>query len=351
MSGKKKVTMKDIAEKLNISINAVSLALNDREGVSDETRSAVFRTAAELGYFEGSPVFAGGNISKNFCLMIENRYFKDMNFYSKVILGIESEARKNNYDIIVNFMDRSNFAIPAAVESRKVSGILIVGTIEDDYLERILNFKLPTVLVDHVSNILNVDSVLTQNMSGAYKAVDYLIKKGHKDIGFFGNINYLLSFRERWLGFYERINDEKHESSSITEELDKHSITGPVEEYISKKDYDSIAQLLRSVEKMPSAWVCSNDDGAIALYNALNILGLKVPEDVSVIGFDDIDLCNIISPHLTTIRVNKELMGQRAVRRLLWRMNHEKETWEHIRLGVSLIERDSVKEILPKSKE
>lgn len=337
--------MKDIAEKLNISINAVSLALNDKEGVSDETRSLVFRTAAELGYFRGTPVFTGGNISKNFCLMIENRYFKDINFYSKVILGIENEARKNNYDIIVNFMDRSNFVVPAAVESRKASGILIVGAIEDEYLEKVLRFGLPTVLVDHASNMLNVDSVLTQNMSGAYMAVSYLIKNGQKNISFFGSIDYTLSFRERWLGFYEGMKDRKNDSSSMLEGLAKNSITGPLEKYIQNKDYNAIAELLRSIEKMPDAWVCSNDDGAIALYNALGILGLKVPDDVSIVGFDDIDLCKIISPQLTTIRVNKELMGQRAVKRLLWRIEHEQELCEHIRLAVSLIERDSVKKL------
>lgn len=336
---KKKVTMKDISQKLNISVNAVSLALNDRVGVSDDTRALVFRTAAELGYFEGNPVFPGGSISKNICLMIESKYFKDINFYSKVILGIENEARKNGNDIIVNFMDRSNFIVPSAVENRKVSGILIVGAIEDEYLGRVLSYGMPIVLVDHASLIISTDAILTENIAGAYKATDYLCSRGHRDIGFFGSIDFSLSFKERWLGFYERMRN----TGFTIDDLYARSITGPIQKYVDKKDYNSISDMINALEKMPSAWVCANDDTAIALYNALNLNGFMVPEDVSIIGFDDIDLCKIITPHLTTIRVNKELMGQRAVKRLMWRMKNIDEQYENIRMEVSLIERDSVK--------
>lgn len=334
---KKKVTMKDISEKLNISINAVSLALNDRVGVSDNTRSEVFRTAAELGYFDENPSLIGGNISKNICIMIEKRNFTDINFYSKVILGIENETRKNNYDIIVNFIDRNNFSIPSAVENRKVCGILIVGTIEDIYLKKILSFGLPVVLVDYTSYRLSVDSIMTQNIAGSYKAADYLISRGHKCIGFFGNINSSLSYRERWIGFCERLKQNR------LSDMLENSLTGTVDKYVFEKDYTSIANMIKSIHEIPTAWVCSNDTEAMALYYALDLLDYKVPEDISVIGFDDIDLCTMMSPNLTTMRVYKELMGQKAVKRLIWRMENKNEPSENIRLGVSLVERESVK--------
>lgn len=111
------------------------------------------------------------------------------------------------------------------------------------------------------------------------------------------------------------------------------------------KNYKEVANIISKLDKLPTAWVCSNDSAAITLYNALSILGIKVPDDISVVGFDDIDICNIVTPHLTTIRINKELMGEKAVKRLLWRMENPKEPCDHIRMEVKLIERESVKEI------
>jgi len=96
---------------------------------------------------------------------------------------------------------------------------------------------------------------------------------------------------------------------------------------------------------LPTAWVCSNDNAAITLCNALSALGIKVPDDISIIGFDDIDLCNIMRPRLTTIRVNKELMGAQAVDRLLQLIQQPEIHRKHISMEVSLIERESVREI------
>lgn len=199
--------MKDIAERLNLSINAVSLALNDKVGVSEETRKIVLKTADEMGYFDENPSFIAKNHFRNICLLIEERNFRDTHFYTKVILGIENEAKKNNYDILVNFMNQDDFQVPSSVETRKVSGILVVGTIKDEHLEKLLKYDIPTVLVDHASFTISTDAVLTQNMPGTYMATQYLIRKGHTQIGFFGEIDFSLSFKERWLGFNEAMRN------------------------------------------------------------------------------------------------------------------------------------------------
>ncbi|HHW58354.1 MAG TPA: substrate-binding domain-containing protein [Clostridia bacterium] len=339
MTKRKKVTMKDIANKLNLSINAVSLALNDKIGVSEETRRLVLKTAEEMGYFEENPLFLSKNHFKNICLIIEEKNFRDTNFYTKVILGIENEAKLNNYDILVNFMKRDSFEIPSCIENRKVSGILVVGTIKDEFLEKILMYNIPTVLVDHASFMFSTDAVLTQNIPGSYKITKYLISKGHREIGFFGQKNFSLSFRERWLGFKEAMLDS---GITINEE---YCITGEIEKYVLDKNYKEVADILKKLRKFPTAWVCTNDSNAITLYNALKILNIRVPQDISVVGFDDIDMCNIVIPPLTTIRINKELMGVKAVKRLLWRMENQKEPHDHMRMEVKLIERESVREI------
>lgn len=336
---RKKVTMKDIAEKLNLSINAVSLALNNKGGISEETRKIILKTANELGYFDENPTLIAKNHFKNICLLIEERNFRDTSFYTKVIVGIENEAKRNNYDILVNFMNPDQFQIPVSVQTKKVSGVLVVGTIKDEHLIKLLEFGIPTVLVDHASFTVSTDAVLTQNMVGTYRAVQYLIKKGHKQIGFFGEIDFSLSFKERWLGFNEAMR-----SAELKVDLD-YCITEGIEQYILEKNYRQVANIISKLNKFPTAWVCSNDNAAITLYNALNILDIKIFSDVSIIGFDDIDIANIVTPALTTIHVDKELMGVKAVQRLLWRIKNLSAPFDHLRMDVKLIERESVRDL------
>ena len=342
---RKKVTMKDIASVLNISINAVSLALNDRVGVSEDTKVLIIKTASEIGYFDENPSYISKNTTKNICLIIESRFFTDVPFYSKVILGIENESKKNGYDIIVNFLNTEKFKIPACIENRKVSGILIVGTIKDEHVNIITNYNIPVVMVDHASHTISTDAILTQNITGAYMATQYLMHNGHKNIGFCGDIDASLSFKERWLGFYEGLREfDIHQALSLGE-MSKFSVVGAIEQYVLQRNYNELAKLISKLPVLPSAWVCCNDSTAICLYYALEILGLKVPGDASIIGFDDIDICTVIRPKLTTIRVNRELMGENAVERLLWRIKNVNEPFVKIGMEVSFIERDSVRNL------
>ena len=274
---RKKVTMKDIASKLKISINAVSLALNDRVGVSEDTKVLIIKTASELGYFDANPSYISKNTTKNICLMIESRFFTDVPFYSKVILGIENESKKNGYDIIVNFLNTEKFEIPACIENRKVSGILIVGTIKDEHVKIITKYNIPVVMVDHASQLVSTDAILTQNITGAYMATQHLIDNGHRNIGFCGDIDASFSFKERWLGFYEALREANVNKTLNMEDISKFSVVGAIEQYVLQSNYSELAKLISNLKVLPSAWVCSNDTTAICLYNALEILGLKVP--------------------------------------------------------------------------
>lgn len=340
----KKITMKDIAEKLNLSINSVSLVLNNKAGVSDDTRKTVLRVAEEMGYFDNKPQYLSTFASKNLCLVLEHRFFKDPYFYSKVIVGIEEDARRNNYDLIVNFIDNNNYVIPNCLESKKVAGIIALGTMCDEYLSTLKSYGLPMVLVDNTSLQESIDSILTDNKSGAYKATRYLINKGFKKIGFFGDLAYSLSIKERYFGYTEAIKKGIASGENIEQYIERYSITDNLEELIIKNDTNAIYERLIEIKEIPEAFICSNDRAALQLNNALKILGYKIPEDISIIGFDDIVLCNLILPKMTTIRVNKESMGRKAVQRLLWRMRHKNEPVENTIMSVELIERESVGE-------
>ncbi|MCC0783101.1 LacI family DNA-binding transcriptional regulator [Clostridioides sp. ES-S-0108-01] len=336
----RRVTMKDISNKLDISINAVSLALNNKVGVSEETRKMVLNVAEELGYLEKSPKFVKSYAQKNICVIIKKIYFEDNTFYSKVMKGISDEASKNNYDIITCIKDDSK-NIPSCVETKKVCGVVVIGTIDDDYLFKLKQYNIPVVLVDHTSLLYNTDSILTDNKMGSFKITKLLFDKGYEKIGFFGDLEYSLSVKERYFGYKEVIKKFAPTESNVKETIHKYSILSDIEEYILNGEHKKIQEIIKNVSALPDAFVCSNDNAAIMLITSLTDLGYNVPKDIAVVGFDDIAMNSLLVPKLTTVRVNKELMGIKAVKRLLWRLNNKKEMTENLVMGVDVIERAS----------
>jgi len=332
---KKKIRLKDIADKLSISVNAVSLALNNKVGVSDETRMKVLKVAESLGYLDQ---YKGSDRKKHLhsiCVMLEEKIFKDTRFYPKVILGIENEAKRNNYDTIINFIRRDKHDIPLSIERGKADGILVLGYISDEYLKLLKSYRIPIVLVDHASLSVTTGAVLTQNFTGAYMAAEYLINSGHSSIGFFGDINIAMSFNERWAGFESAL---RHRNIPLNMEF---CFIENVEENVLQNNFMAFVNTMKNMKQYPTAWFCANDSTAFVLINALKYIGKKVPEDISVVGFDDIDICFITEPKLTTMHVEMEEMGATAVRELLLKVHNPDYIQRHVRLPVRLVERDS----------
>lgn len=341
---KKKVTMKDIANQLGLSINAVSLALNDRVGVSDETRHLVLDMAEQMGYLDQSSKYLQSYSNKNICVFMENRFFHDMQFYGRILLGLEAEAKRAGYDVLINSFENSR-EIPACVEQKKVSGIIVVGKIEDEFLGRLQNHSIPVLLLDHTSLSVSTDCVLTDNKSGTFKMTQYLIEKGYRKIGFYGGMDYSPSVRERFWGYMEAVQCF-FEMDSYVEGWDyasRYSSLHGIEDYVIRQDTEKLCRYFQKIKERPEVLICSNDKAAILLCKALEKIGLRVPDDISIAGFDDIELSKMVVPGITTVHVNKTLMGKKAMERLLFRMGHPKEKVEKILLDVQLVERDSVK--------
>lgn len=343
---KKRVTMKEIANRLGLSINAVSLALNDRAGVSEETRRLVLNTAEEMGYLDQRSKYSEVYSNKNICILLENRFFKDMQFYGRILLGLEEAAKKEGYDLFINSFEQ-NHEIPACLEQQKVSGLIVVGKIDDVFLQRLKGYPVPVLLLDHESVETPTNCVMTNNVSGSYSLTKYLLNKGFKKIGFFGDLNYTPSIRERFWGYCEAM--QQYLGLPAFEDgisyIRKYSILSDVEDAVIHQDVDKLEQLYRSLEEQPEAIVCSNDKAAILMCKVLAQCGLKVPDDISIVGFDDIELSNMVQPRITTMRVDKMLMGKKAMEWLLNSMGKPNEKVEKLVLNVELIERDSVKEL------
>ena len=342
----RKVTMREIARELKVSINTVSLVLNNRTGVGEEMRRKVLRTAEQMGYLEQNDKYNTTYSKKNICVLLKKIYFNDMHFYSKVLYGIESEANRLGYDVLVNFIDETD-EVPNCIKLKKVCGVIILGSVPEEKVKKIKNYhipELPIVFVDHTSYEEAFDSVLTDNRIGVYKAVDYLMENGFEKIGFFGDLDYSQSIKERYWGYIEAIRriPELRDIKKSFDYAAKYSVTIDVEQFVLDKNTEAIINKIKTVRELPEAFVCSNDRAAILLSSALQTMGYKVPKDISVIGFDDMDIGTMVIPRLTTMHVKMKGMGMRALNVLIWRLSNRNAPAEKILMPVELVIRDSV---------
>lgn len=339
---RKKVTMKDIANRLDLSINAVSLALNDKAGVGDETRRRILDTAEEMGYLDQATKYVPSYSNKNLCVLLEYRFFRDFRFYGRILLGIEEEAKKSGYDVFVNSFEVEK--VPSCVENHKVSGIIVVGKINPHFLSKLKEYRIPIVLADYTCLEEPTDSVMSDNKQGAYKMTSYLIDKGFTRIGYLGDLEYSPSTRERFFGYQEAIQNRfglKDWTESARYAV-RFSVLSDVEKVVIAQDAEKLFEIFQSIPERPEVLICSNDEMALMLMKVLHRKGISVPEDIGIVGFDDIELSRMIDPALTTVHVSKKLMGQKATQRLLYRIAHPKDEVQMLVMNVDIVERDSV---------
>jgi len=338
-----KVTMKDIAKRLGISINAVSIALNDKVGVSEEMRIEILRTADEMGYINQKRKYLSVFSKTNICVLMQSYYADTGHFYSIVLRSIVEQAKVFGFFSILNYFDDQKLQLPECIVERKVSGMIIVGKISDDNLMLLKKIGIPVVLVDFTSLYTPCDCVLTHNRQGGYMMTNHVISKGYKKIGFFGDLSYSLSFEDRYMGYRQALmNSGIVNNEGLIEYIDRYSFTKGIENYVLNNDIQGIVNILKSKE-LPEVLVCANDSNAFIVILALNQLGMKIPEDIGVVGFDNTPLCTKSIPKITSIQVQKELMGQVAVSKLVDLIHRKESVTTTQLLSVKIIERNSLK--------
>lgn len=336
----KKVTMDTIAKKLGISKNTVSLALRGMSGISESTRKAIEDTAISMGYQYKSNAMKSLN-TQNLCLVIPKSTLNSVGFFSYIQLGIEDEARRNNINTIIHYYDENDesFDTPNCIRNGMITGIITLGRNSLKTIKSIISLNLPIVMVDNYFDNLPIDSILTDNQCGGYIATEYLIKCGHTKIGFIGDISSSISFYDRYQGYLKALkkyNIKVNEGySSIDRELDN----------LSSVEIEEIVNGIRAQKGLPTAFVCCNDAVAIIILKAMKNMNIYIPNDVSIIGFDDIETSKNVTPELTTMKVEKELMGKLAVRKLLERIENRNKISEKILLSTSLVKRQSIKQL------
>jgi LacI family transcriptional regulator len=332
-----KVSMKSIAKQLGVSKNTVSLALRGIPGISENTRKLVLDTAAELGY-QYRPSGRQEKSAKNLCLVVPRSAQNSIDFFSLIQMGIEDEAKKNNMNTILHYYDESDeeFQTPLCIKDNIVSGIITLGRVSENTVKTLCSYKLPIVLVDNYFDDLEIDCVLSDNQSGGYIATEYLIRNGHRDIGFFGSIDASISYYDRYMGYTKAMM----KNGLVADDNLAVFIDNDADLY--KQAVGKLKEI-QSAGSLPTAFVCRNDAGAIFLYKVLKQLDILIPEQVSVIGFDDINTAADISPELTTMQVNKEWMGRKAVMKIISLLGEPNRVGEKLLLAAKLVERNSVK--------
>lgn len=336
--GFKRTSMQDIADCLGISKNAVSLALNNKSGVSDSLREKIIETAKELRY----PGFYDENeTSKNSIIIALANYITNANqFYYDIIWAIEKEVRLRGADTIITNIEpqmEENLELPKLVFKPGITGVILLGIISKEYVEAVINTGTPVVLVDNYYDDIVCDAVVTANVEAAYNVVKYLIEKGHQKIGYIGAKDVTASSYSRWVGYCKKMNESNLEVNTdycLTKSEDVSYTQEEVREFVE------------SLTEYPTAWFCSNDYIAAYLINVLREKNINVPEDISVVGFDDIYIADIIDPKLTTVKVKRELMSKKAVE-LLLDEKAESRSNDKIKIMIyaDLVIRDSVREI------
>lgn len=333
----KTVKMSDIAERLNVSTVTVSKALSDQKGVSDEMRNKIKKLAVELGYQK--PIAKQEDRSRSFnvgVIVPEDYIEKYQTFYWEMYQEINMAAVKNNSFVmleVLNAADEKAAVPPKLLKESKVDGLIVLGGLESEYLQMIKeHYSTPTVYVDFYDPSIKEDCVVSNSFYGAYTLTNYLFDMGHKNIGFVGTVLATKSITDRYLGYMKSLLE--------------HGKTVREDWVLDDRDSERHNfQKFLLPEEMPTAFVCNCDIIASWVIRELNNIGYQVPEDVSVVGFDDFlypGLCNI---PLTTYAVNMTKMAESGVKLLLKKMSGA-ETSEGMHLIEGhFIERKSVRAI------
>ena len=345
-SAPKRVTLADIAQKSDVSLTTVSLVLRNKAGagIPVETRQRVLDTARDLGYrlkANGSSEPPRQTLAQiGVVLRAREDDLPLANpFYSCILAGIEAACRQNRLNFLSATLpvnaDNYPIELPRLLEEEHVDGLLLVGTFVDQTLDHVLGEKsVPIVLVDAYSESNAYDAVVTDNYQSAYRAVSYLIEKGHQHIGIVGSLRWAYpSIRERRRGYLDALQDHGIDTTYFA---DCHLIR---EEAVT-----AVNTLLHDHPQV-TALFGVNDDVAIAAMRAAQASGRCIPDDLSIMGFDDIELAHLTTPALTTMQVDKVNLGRTAVQTLLNRAQSADAPRISVALHTHLIERQSVRNI------
>ncbi|WP_246040341.1 substrate-binding domain-containing protein [Ectobacillus funiculus] len=330
------ITMRDIAEKVGVSSVTISKALNDKEGVSEELKEKIKRVAEEMGYrFNTHAKSMKEGLSYNLGIVIPERFsVTTQAFYLQFYQMLSKVLDSYHYSGILYILsqaDEDQLVLPRIYNEKKVDGFIVLGQLGKKYVELIGKIESPVIFLDFYTDQNEIDSVLTDNFYGVYELTNYVVRNGHKKIAFVGNVHATSSIQDRYLGYYKSLLEHRIELRK---------------DYVIK-DRDELGRYIdiELPEDMPTAFVCNNDEVAYNLIHLLQKNGFHVPEDCSVVGFDNSIHATLSDPQLTTVEVDIEEMSRVAVKFIMGKLENPKKKYGRTFIKGNIVYRDSVKKI------
>ena len=320
-----------------VSIATASKALNGRKDVREETRTRVMDVAKKINYH---PSHMARGLAKrkteNIGLVALRRFHSPIftnPFYSRVIEGMEIEVTRLNYNLLLTVVPAENpgeeLPFPKMVREKNVDGLCLLGEVPESFLREVTSRGIPTVVVDYYNESIPGHYVVSDNLGGAAQAVDHLIGLGHRQIGFVGDVLKDASFEERRHGFEAALSRAGLKPGPGLE-IDQ----------ASRNPSEQLAAYLKGPQ-LPTALFCCNDFHALIVMAEAKKLGISVPGQLSLIGFDDIQEAVECNPPLTTLHVEKQEMGAKAIHIVMDLISHPEAKPKRVETPVHLVARGS----------
>lgn len=333
-----KPNIKDVAKMAGVSIATVSFVINKKKSISIETKNRVLKAIKALDYHPSRSAIdlVSGKTGNIGFILTDDHFLRTEPFYTRIFLGAEFEARNEGYYIILtsispDFNDQD--PLPRFILNKSVDGVIIAGKIPSVLIERISSYGLPTVYIDYVPPTNCCSLVLIDNIQGGLIATNHLISLGHKNIAFIGGDIKHPSLSDRLNGYKQALNNANIPIRNNLIIIDA--------KYPDRQNgYDS-AKKLFTKDKNVTAVFAGNDAMGIGILHYLKENGYRVPDDISLIGFDDVEADLMLNPPLSTIRVPKIEMGSEALKLIANIIKNKKALNKKILVPVELIKRES----------
>lgn len=315
----KAVKLADIAERVGVSTVTVSKALSGQKGVSEEVREKIRSIAEELGYQQPSVARKSQNRKNyNIGILISERFLvKYESFYWQMYQAVATRATaKECFTMleVIGKAEEESSKMPKLVQERKVDGIIVIGKMMDAYLQH-LNTEagIPVIYLDYYNGREASDSVISNSYYGTYELTYYLYRMGHRKIAYVGTLLATESITDRYFGYQKALLELGLQQKKEWVLDDRHIETGEI---------DTVT-MLQIPKDMPTAFVCNCDLTASFLIKKLKDNGYRVPEDISVVGFDNYLYPGLSDIQITTYEVDLEEMAGRAIHNMISKISNE----------------------------
>lgn len=328
-----KINIRQISEATGFSPATVSNALNHKKGVNRETAEAIFKAASEMGY-----ISAGENHKIRLVIYRRNGMIIDGTpFFTQLIDGFENECRQAGFEMSIVYLDRRAEDYAQQVQeliSDPSTGIALLGSeLTGDDFDVFRSARCPMITFDYFDEQMQFSGIVINNIDSARAATGYLLRMGHNRIGYLCGNFRIRAFQEREAGYRMAMSA----AGAPAQEEYRMELSTTMD-----GAYADMKKLLADKKKLPTAFFSDNDMIALGAMKAMQEAGIRVPEDVSVIGFDDLPYSEICSPRLTSLKVPKQEMGAAAAKCLIEVLNGEHPAKTKTEICTEFIERDSV---------